>query len=438
MSIKNNPKNEAPRSNLRGIKRNPPSPPTLPSPPAGGFKGFSAPASPQRTAEYSATKDNNILIVVLGPTAAGKTDFAIKLAKQFYGEIICADSRTIYQQMDIGTAKPGSREFSRINQERLRHHECSQINHEFPRITINDIAHYLIDIKRPDENFTVAEFKEQALKIIKDIQSRGKIPFLVGGTGLYISAIVHNLDIPKVAPDIKLRKKLETYSKKYGLKKLYAKLIKLDPGAKKFIDPRNPRRIIRALEICLKTGRPFSGSRKKLKSPFKILQIGINLPRQQLYLQINRRVEKMIKDGLVQEVKKLNKKYSINLPSMSGLGYRQIILYIKNEAPRSNLRGIKRNPPKPPALLRPSLPAGRRGFGGFSAPASPQRTAEYSATENKITLSEAIELIKKDTRHYAKRQLTWFKRDKNIKWISPNNIARAQRIIKKFIKNEER
>jgi len=315
-------------------------------------------------------KNNNFLIVVLGPTATGKTDFAIKLAKQFRGEIVCADSRTIYQQMDIGTAKPGPRKYPRIN-------------HKFPQIIIKGAVHYLIDIKKPNENFTAAEFKERALKIIKDVQSRGKIPFLIGGTGLYISAVINNLDIPKIAPDKKLRKKLEVYAKKYGLKKLYAKLIKLDPEAKNFIDAKNPRRIIRALEVCLKTKQKFSQLRQPGQSLFNILQIGLNLPRQELYKKINSRVDQMIKNGLIKETKSLMKKYSPNLPSMTGIGYQQVGLYLKN----------------------------------------------------KITLPEAIELIKKDTRHYAKRQLTWFKRDKNIKWLNQNNTTSAEKIIKKFIKN---
>jgi tRNA dimethylallyltransferase len=304
-------------------------------------------------------KNNNILIVILGPTAIGKTDFAIKLAKQVNGEIISADSRTVYQQMNIGTAKPSS------SQRKL-------------------IPHYLLDVRRPDQIFTVAEFKKQALRIIQDIQSHGKIPFLVGGTGLYISAIVNNLSVPQIAPDKKLRKKLEVYIKKYGLKKLYAKLIKLDPEAKEFIDPKNPRRIIRAIEVYLKTKQKFSQLRQSGQPLFRTLQIGLNLPRHKLYEKINNRTDQMIKSGLIKETQGLMKKYSPNLPSMSGIGYKQISLYLKN----------------------------------------------------KISLPIAIELIKRDTRRYAKRQLTWFKRDKNIRWLVSDDAARAKKIIKNFIKRE--
>lgn len=306
------------------------------------------------------------LVVILGPTASGKTDFAIKLAKKFKGEIICADSRTIYKGMDIATAKPLGKK--------------SIINNQLS-IIIQGIPHYMIDIIKPNQTFTVAQFKKIAIKIIKDIHQRGKLPFLVGGTGLYISAIVNNLEIPSVRPDKNLRKKLEKQAKKYGLNYLYKKLLKQDPEAQNFVQKDNLRRIIRALEVCLKTKKPFSQLRQKGKPLFKTLQIGIKIPRQKLYQRINQRVDKMIKMGLVDEVKKLSRKYSFNLPSMSGIGYRQIKLYL----------------------------------------------------QNKKSLNEAIDLIKRDTRHYAKRQMTWFKRDKRIRWLSPTNFKKAQKIIKKFI-----
>jgi tRNA dimethylallyltransferase len=312
------------------------------------------------------------LIVILGPTASGKTDLAIKLAKKFNGEIVCADSRTIYQGMDIGTAKPVPK---------IRNSK-SKIRNGY---IIKGVSHYLIDIVKPNQNFTVAQFKKMAIKIIKDIQQRKKIPFLVGGTGLYISAIVDNLEIPAVRPDKNLRKKLESQAKKYGSDYLYKKLIKLDPEAKNFIQKENLRRVIRALEVCLKLKKPFSQLRKKGGPLFKILQIGIKIPRKKLYQRINQRVEQMIKMGLVDEVKKLSKKYSLNLPSMSAIGYREIGLYL----------------------------------------------------QNKISLNQAIELIKKNTRHYAKRQMTWFKKDKRIHWLSANNFQKIQKLIKKFIGEDQ-
>ncbi|MDD3102498.1 MAG: tRNA (adenosine(37)-N6)-dimethylallyltransferase MiaA [Patescibacteria group bacterium] len=320
------------------------------------------------------------LIVILGPTASGKTDIALKLAKKisaqgrpasgWHGvEIICADSRTIYKGMDIGTAKavPKTRN----------------------RYIINGIQHHMIDIIQPNQEFTVAQFKQKAIEIIDDIQKRNKTPFLVGGTGLYISSLVDNFDIPAIAPDEKLRKKLEKMANQYGPDYLWKKLIKLDPEAKKFIQKENIRRVIRALEVCLKTKKPFSQARQKGEPLFKTLLIGINLPRQTLYQKINQRVDKMIDIGLIDEVKKLIKKY---LPTgalaktglahsraFSGIGYKEIISYLRNE----------------------------------------------------ITLPEATDLIKKNTRHYAKRQITWFKRDKRIKWIKKLN--QAQILIKKFL-----
>lgn len=312
-------------------------------------------------------KDNlKPLVVILGPTASGKTDIAIKLAKKFRGEIICADSRTIYKGMDIGTAKPCGR----------------QITKNKWRITIvKNIPHYMIDIVRPDQIFTVAQFKNQAIEIIKNIHEHGKIPFLVGGTGLYISAIVDNLRIPHVPPNKKLREKLIKQSKKYGTIYLYKKLLKLDPESKNFVRKENLRRIIRALEVCLKTKKPFSQLRQKGKPLFNVLQIGIKIPRQKLYQRINQRVDKMIRMGLAKEVKKLAKKYSFNLPSMTGIGYRQIGLYL----------------------------------------------------QNKISLEQAVELIKRDTRRYAKRQMTWFKRDKRICWLRSDNLKKIEQLIKKFI-----
>ncbi len=301
------------------------------------------------------------LIVILGPTASGKTGMSLKLAKKFKGEIISTDSRAIYQGMDIGTAKPKG---------------IRSIKHS---IIVRGIPHYLIDVVRPDQEFNVGQFKQKAIKIIKDIRRRKKLPFLVGGTGLYISSIVDNLEIPPVVPDKKLRKKLEKMMDKYGLNYLWRRLIRLDPGAEKFVQQKNSRRIIRALEVCLKTKKPFSKLRKRGRPLFNMLQIGVKLPREALYKRINQRVDKMIEAGLVKEVKKLTKKYSLNLPSMSGIGYQEIILYL----------------------------------------------------QNKITLLEAIDLIKKNTRHYTRRQISWFKRDKRIKWIK--NYNQAERLITNFL-----
>jgi len=309
---------------------------------------------------------NNKLIVILGPTASGKTDIALRLVKKFNGEIISADSRAIYKEMDIGTAKP------------ITNYKLPITNYKSYYI-FKGIPHYMIDVVRPNQEFTVAQFKKRVINIIKNIQKRGRIPFLVGGTGLYISTIVDNLKIPPVLPDPKLRKRLERLIKNHGLNFLWQKLIELDPAAQKFVDKDNPRRVIRALEVCLKTKKTFSELRKIGQPLFNILQVGVKLPRRTLYKKINSRVGKMIEIGLIDEVKKLIKKYPVNLPSFSGIGYKEIISYLQGE----------------------------------------------------ISLPEAIDLIKKNTRHYAKRQITWFKRDKRIKWVK--NIKEAGLAIKDFL-----
>jgi len=295
----------------------------------------------------------NKLIVILGPTASGKSDLAVKLAEKFKGEIVSADSRQIYKEMNIGTAK--------IKREEML-----------------DIPHYMINIVKPNQEFTLAQFQKKATKIIKDIQKRNKFPFLVGGTGLYIQSIVDNLKIPETKPDKKLRKKLEKLTKEELIKELK----KLDPEALEIIDVNNKRRLIRALEICLITKKPFSKQRERNKPIFDILQIGLKLNLNKLENKINKRTEKMMEEELIEENKKLLKKYNSKLPSMSGIGYQEIILYLNK----------------------------------------------------KINLEEAKELIKIHTRQYAKRQITWFKRDKRIKWI--NNYSQAKKLIKKFTKKD--
>lgn len=266
------------------------------------------------------------LIVILGPTASGKSELAFKLAKKFKGEIISADSRQIYKEMDIGTAK--SKE-----------------------------PQHLIDIVNPNQEFTLAQYKKLAIEKIKEVD----IPFLVGGTGLYIQAVVDNLDIPQVKPNPKLRKELE----KLTPEQLFEKLKKLDPEIQ--IDIHNKRRLIRAIEVCISTGKPFP--KKKKKPLFNVLQIGLKTSDE----KINQRVDEMFKKGLEKEVKNLLKKYPSDLPAFSGIGYKEII----------------QNP------------------------------------------ETAREQIKLHTRQYAKRQITWFKRDKRIKWVK--NYQEAEELVRKFL-----
>ncbi|MGC8776005.1 MAG: tRNA (adenosine(37)-N6)-dimethylallyltransferase MiaA, partial [Minisyncoccia bacterium] len=230
------------------------------------------------------------IIVIVGPTASGKTSLSIKLAKKFNGEIVSADSRQIYRGMDIGTAKATKKE-QKI------------------------IKHYLIDIKNPNQNYTVANFKKDAILKIKKILNKGKLPFLVGGTGLYVQAVTENLNIPKIKPNKKLRKELENELNKYGTDYLFKKLVDLDPEAQYIVDPKNPRRIIRALEISILSGEPFSKQRNKNERIFNPLKIGINLPKEILYQRIDKRVDLMIKQGLINEVKKLVKKYGFKCQS---------------------------------------------------------------------------------------------------------------------------
>lgn len=306
------------------------------------------------------------IIVVVGPTASGKTGLAIKIARRFRGEIVSADSRQIYRKMNIGTAKPT----------RDTQHTTHNTQHKFYS---QGILHHLIDIKNPDENYTVAEYKQDAVKAIKAILKKGKLPILIGGTGLYVKAVIDNLDIPNVPPDERLRAELEKEIQKKGLAFVFQKLVDLDPEAAYIVDPKNPRRIIRALEIALKTKKPFSAQRKAGRTLFDFIEFGIYRPKEELEKRIDKRVDLMMEEGLLGEVNELVKKYGQNRQSFDAIGYREIIDYLNK----------------------------------------------------KITLSEAVELMKKNTRNYAKRQMTWFKKDARIRCIK--NPEEAFGPVKKFL-----
>ncbi len=305
------------------------------------------------------TKQPNALpkiIVLLGPTASGKTDLGLLLAKNFNGEIISADSRQVYKKMNIGTAKP----------------DGVWKNSTY---IVDSVPHYAIDIVNPDQDFSLADYKAMANQVIADILRRKKLPIVVGGTGLYIQALVENLDIPKVEPDKKLREELE----KKTLPELVKMLEKIDPASAKKIDLKNPRRVLRALEVFISSGESFFAQRTKSKPLYSTLQIGLDWPREELYRRIDARVDKQVEEGLVEETKQLAEEYGWALPSMSGIGYKQIGLYLRGKA----------------------------------------------------TLAEAVEILKRDTRRYAKRQLTWFKRDKNIVWIK--NDTPVEGLVKDFL-----
>jgi len=247
------------------------------------------------------------LVLIVGPTAVGKTKLSIQLAKRLNGEIVSADSRLFYRGMDIGTAKPTAEERARA-------------------------PHHLIDVAAPDEIWSLAVFQQEATKIIADIHQRGKLPFLVGGTGQYIRAVTEGWTPPEVKPDERLRDELDRMKDERGAEWLHAKLHQLDPLAAEKIDARNVRRTIRALEVILTTGRPFSKQRGQSDSPYNLLTIGMKRPRAELYQRVDDRIEAMFAAGFVDEVQKLlDKGYSPDLPTMSAIGYRECIRVVKGQ-----------------------------------------------------------------------------------------------------------
>ena len=247
------------------------------------------------------------LILIVGPTAVGKTELSIQLAEKFNGEIISADSRLFYRGMDIGTAKPSPEEMARV-------------------------PHHLIDIVNPDETLSLAVFQQKAKEIITGIHKRGKLPILVGGTGQYVRAVTEGWSPPEVTPDERLRKVLEALAEEQSPYWLHDKLRMLDPAAADKIDARNVRRTVRALEVILTTGRKFSAQRGQTQSPYHLITIGLIRPREELYRRVDERIDLMFADGLVDEVKGLLAQgYSPSLPSMSAIGYRETIRVAKGE-----------------------------------------------------------------------------------------------------------
>ncbi len=256
------------------------------------------------------------LVAIVGPTAVGKSDLAIQIARKYGGEIINGDSRQIYKYMDIGTAKPNPA------QQRL-------------------IPHHLLDIILPDQSYSVSLYQQSAFKVIDDIQNRAGLPLLVGGSGQYIWSVIEGWSIPRVAPDQDFRLRLESRAGQQGAKELYQELKDIDPLAASRILPNNLRRIIRALEIYHSTGVKPSELQVKTGLPYPVLILGLTCPREQLYSFIDRRTDGMIKAGFVDEVKGLlSMGYSPGLPSMSSLGYRQLAAYLRQE---SNLETAVQN-----------------------------------------------------------------------------------------------
>jgi len=247
------------------------------------------------------------LILIVGPTAVGKTEIAIQLAERLNGEIVSADSRLFYRGMDIGTAKPTREEQARV-------------------------PHHLIDVANPDETWSLAQFQQEARKVIAEIHARGRLPFLVGGTGQYVRAVTEGWNPPEVKADERLRNELEKMKDNKGIYWLHDKLNSLDPEAAAKIDARNVRRTIRALEVILSTGRKFSEQRGQAESPYRLATIGLTRPREELYARVDARIEAMFAAGFVDEVRGLLEKgYSPDLPSMTGIGYRECVGVVQGQ-----------------------------------------------------------------------------------------------------------
>ena len=289
------------------------------------------------------------LVVLTGPTAVGKTALSVHLAKAIGGEIISADSMQVYKQMDIGTAK--------IKPEEMQ-----------------GVRHYLVDEFMPDEEFHVVKFKEYANRYIEEIYQKGKIPILVGGTGFYIQAVLKDVSFEQEKVS-EYRKTLERLAEEKGAHYLHEQLLQVDPESAASIHENNVRRVIRALEYYEQTGEKISehNEREKQKeSPYNFAYFVLNQEREVLYKRIDKRVDLMVEEGLVEEVKGLMEKgYSRDLVSMQGLGYKEIYSYLQGE----------------------------------------------------ISLEDAIYILKRDTRHFAKRQLTWFKREKDVVWVDKDELV---------------
>ena len=283
------------------------------------------------------------VIVICGPTASGKTALSIELAKKVNGEIVSADSMQIYKYMNIGTAKPTIEE-------------------------MQGIKHYLLDFVSPDQRYSVPDYKIDAKKSIKKISKEGKIPIIVGGTGLYVDSLIYEIEYPNIEFDENYRKELEEQVRKEGLDKLYEQAKLIDPQAVEKISKNDTKRILRVLEIYHATGKTkteqeIESRKKEVEYDYKVFALNWN--RETLYERINKRVDIMIEQGLIEEVEKISRKYNKFPTAMQGLGYKEVVEYLE----------------------------------GF------------------LTKEEMIEKIKKETRHYAKRQLTWFRKNKQTIWL---------------------
>ena len=297
------------------------------------------------------------VVVICGPTASGKTALSIELAKRINGEIVSADSMQIYDEMNIGTAKPDQEE-------------------------MQGIKHYLIGNIKPTKRYSVSEFKKDAISAIKEIISKEKMPIVVGGTGLYVNSLVYGIDYPEIQTNLEYRKELEKIVEEKGLQYLFEKAVEIDKEAMKNISPNDKKRILRVLEIYKETGKTKTELERESRKngiPYDYKIFAINMPREILYDRINRRVDIMIEKGLIDEVSSLYEKYGESLlTSMQAIGYKEVVEFLKGNC----------------------------------------------------TKEEMIEKIKIETRRYAKRQLTWFRKIENIQWLDGlNDIQNNVNII---------
>lgn len=345
---------------------------------------------------YPATVVSRLLVVIVGPTSSGKTKLAVDLARKFNGEIVSADSRQVYRGMDIGTGKD------------LKAYVVTKSLRDGDLVTI---PHHLIDIVSPRTNFTLAQYQKLAYRAIEDILRRDKLPILVGGTGLYVQAVVDGYVIPAVPPDPKLRARLA----KLSLSQLHGRLKNLDPATYRVIDKDNRRRLERAIEICMGTGIPLSEQRKKQAPPYNLLMLGLALPREVLDKRIDARLKERLQQGMVPplarggmvaEVRRLHKQgISWKRLESFGLEYKYVARYI---------HAIRRRD-----TFVAHAAAGSRG--------SDRHRLVYNMMVNE--LSAAI-------KDFSRRQMTWFKRDKRIVWI--HNKKEAEKLVRAFARDPSR
>jgi tRNA dimethylallyltransferase len=300
------------------------------------------------------------LIAIAGPTGVGKTRYAIALCEEVRGEVVSADSRQIYKGLDIGTDKPTTEQRSMV-------------------------PHHMVDIVAPDKQFTLVQYQERAYDAINDVLRRGGVPFLVGGTGLYVRAVLEGFAIPRVEPNPQLRQSLKEEACRKGASALHARLAQLDPEAADSIDPRNVRRVIRALEVYETTKERISVLRERKAPPYKVLKIGLTMERELLYRRLDERVDSMMERGLVAEVEGLLARgYSQDLPAMSGLGYRQVSMFLRGE----------------------------------------------------LGLADAVQRIKSETHRFVRQQYKWFRLDDpSIHWFDVSNEpqGRIEALIRGFL-----